>query len=143
MSKEYAEDRIKDALRMHGGNLTLARQQIMSWAFEDSRLLAGLARPHLNGIIAYQVERVASGRADKERQAAPVAAQKSAQTKQGAYREENFGLDLLRAVAASDAAIFGMESVARPMKKGAASTQHIDAIRHIASKSTIKPIKKS
>lgn len=138
MSREYAEDRIKDALRMHGGNLTLARQQITSWAFEDTKLLYALAKPHLNGIIAYQVERVASGRADRDRSAPPVA-KPAIQTP---LREENFGMDLLRAVAASDAAIFGQENIGAPMRKGRASQSHVSAIHHIASKATLKPIKK-
>lgn len=137
MSKEYAEDRIREALKMHGGNLTLARQQIMSWAFEDSKLLYALAKPHLNGIIAYQVERVASGRADRERTAVP-----RAQQTQKPIKDENFGMDLLRAVAAADAAIFGQENIAFPRKTGSASSQHINAIKHIASKATVKPIKK-
>lgn len=137
MSKEYAEDRIREALRMHGGNLTLARQQITSWAFEDSKLLYALAKPHLNGIIAYQVERVASGRADRERVIQPMP-----QQNQKPIKEENFGMDLLRAVAASDAAIFGHENVGVPRKKGAVSAQHINAIKHIASKATVKPVKK-
>lgn len=134
MSKEYAEDKIREALRAHGGNLTLARQQLMTWAGQDSKLLFALARPHLNGIIAYQVERVASGRAEKEK--SPKSANISEQEK-----EENFGMDLLRAVAASGAAVFGQENNAPPVRKGAASQAHMDAIRQMAARATVKPVK--
>ncbi len=125
MSREYAEDRIREALRQSGGNMALARQHIIAWTYEDTKLLQGLVRPHLNGIVAYQVERVASGRAEIEkRKPATVEAQKKA--------DENFGMDLLRAVAAAGAPIFGQEAYSTPVKRGVASKQHIDAIHRIA-----------
>lgn len=111
---------------MHSGNIARAQQQIIAWTYEDTKLLHALARPHLNGIVAYQVERVASGRAELEKRkpTAPVG-----------RKDENFGMELLRAVAASSAAVFGQESYAPPVKRGAASKQHIDAIRQIAARS--------
>lgn len=132
MSREYAEIKIKEALKMHDGNLARARQQVVAWTYDDAKLLHALARPHLNGIVAYQVERVASGRAELERRV-PIASQPA--------KGENFGMDLLRAVAASSTAVFGQESYAAPVRKGAASKQHMDAIRHIASKASVPPKK--
>lgn len=122
MSKEYAEQKIKSALQAHKGNLTLARQQVAAWAYEDPDLMKALARPHLNGIVAYQVERVASGRAELEKRHPD---QPKPDTK------EEFGMDLLRAVAATDADVFGHEDAHR--KKRTASKQHIDAIHRIVS----------
>ena len=127
MSREYAENRIKEALKMHGGNLARARQQIIAWTYEDSKLLHALARPHLSGIVAYQVDRVASGRAELEKRKPSAPDPK---------KDENFGMELLRAVAATHATVFGQESAAIPVKRGAASKQHIDAIRQIAAKSS-------
>lgn len=140
MSSTYAEDKIKEALKLNSGNLTLARAQIMMWAADDSRLLYSLAKPHLSGIIAYQVERVASGRADKERQekitkVVPKSGQHESNNK---YKEEDFGLDLLRAVAASDAVVFGHEGSSNPMKKSGVSSQHVSAIKMIAARSPSK-----
>lgn len=125
MSREYAEDRIREALRQSGGNMALARQHIIAWTYEDAKLLHSLARPHLNGIVAYQVERVASGRAELEKRS-PAATQ--AKPKE----DEIFGMDLLRAVAASGAPIFGQEAYANPVRRGQASKQHVDAIHRIA-----------
>ena len=127
MSKEYAEDKIRQALQNYGGNVALARKQVMLWAHDDAALMRAIAAPHLDGIIAYQVERVASGRAELEKRHPEVDATKT-------QEEENFGMDLLRAVAASDAAIFGHGGGATPKRK-IASKQHIDAIHKMASSS--------
>ncbi len=126
MSREYAEGKIKQALKAHGGNIALARKQVMLWAHDDAALLRAIAAPHLDGIIAYQVERVASGRAELEKRNPEKA--KAAPKKE----EDNFGVDLLRAVAASDATVFGYDSPITPKRK-AASKQHIDAIHKMAS----------
>lgn len=130
MSREYADNKIKEALRAHSNNRALARQQVIAWALEDPALMKAIARPHLDGIVAYQVERVASGRAEMETRH-PEEIEKPDE-------EANFGMDLLRAVAADEAAIFGHEdSVNRP-KRRAASKQHIDAIHKMASQSHLK-----
>ena len=123
MSKEYAEDKIRQALSAHSNNVALARKQVIDLAYSDPALMKALARPHLDGIVAYQVERVASGRAELEKRhpEQPV-------PKEG----EEFGMDLLRAVAASDAAVFGHEDGAMP-KRRIASKQHIEAIHKMAS----------
>ncbi|PCJ99915.1 MAG: hypothetical protein COA45_03640 [Zetaproteobacteria bacterium] len=126
MSKEYAENKIRDALKAHGGNTCLARQHIVHEAQSDAALMRALARPHLDGIVAYQVERVASGRAEMEKRhpKAPTT-----------NKSDNFGMELLRAVAASDAEIFGQEGMGK--KRKIASKQHIDAIHLMATKSPL------
>ena len=126
MSREYAEEKMKQALKECGGNLTLARKQVLIWAHDDAALLKAIVSPHLDGIIAYQVERVASGRAEIEKRQ-PEIAQKTSS-------EENFGMDLLRAVAADEATVFGQDDVITPKRKGA-SKQHIDAIHKMAAAS--------
>lgn len=129
MSREYAENRIKEALKLSGGNQTLARQQIIEWAYEDKKLLFALARPHLSGIVAYQIDRVASGRADAEKRV-PLAAQEIEEEKPG-----EFGMDILRAIAAEDASIFGQDDVKSHGKRSGVSKQHMDAIRMMAAHS--------
>lgn len=124
MSKEYAESKIKEALRMHDGNLARARQQIIGWAKHDVVLLQALTRPHLDGIVSYQVERVASGRAEIEKRHPEAPA---------VSKEEDFGMDLLRAVVATNVPVFGMENSSAPVKRKVASKQHIDAIHLMAS----------
>ena len=124
MTREYADSKIKDALKLCNGNLGLARQQIVAIAQEDTELLKALVKPHLDGIVAYQVERVSSGRAELEKRH-PEAPPPSI--------EENFGMELLRAVASEGVAVFGQEGGGFPKKRKVASKEHIDAIHKLAA----------
>lgn len=142
MSMEYLNNRIKDALKMSGGNRAKARQQLIAWTFEDTKLLHTLTKPHLSGIVAYNVERVASGRADaaakKATEATKPAKQAVPQGKASASNEEQFGLEILKAVAGSPQ-IFGLEDPGAPQKRGGVSQQHLDAINAIINKSSNNP----
>lgn len=137
MSLEYAEKRIKEALKAAGGNQIKARQQIIAWTYEDAKLLHALAKPHLSGIVAYNIERVSSGRADAAKAAktqatkkAPAQAKKAAK---GKTKEEQFGLEILKAVAGSPA-IFGLEDPGAQGRRGGVSQSHLDAIQAITAK---------
>ncbi len=137
MSLEYAESRIKEALKAASGNKIKARQQVIAWTYEDAKLLHALTKAHLSGIVAYNIERVASGRADlaRAKKAAPInrpdAPKKSSQpTAKKGEKEESFGLQILKAAGASSTT-FGFEDAGGPQKRGA-SQSHINAIRAIA-----------
>lgn len=130
MSLDYAEKRIKEALKLSKGNVSRARQQIIAWTYEDSRLLHEIAKPHLSGIVAYHVDRVKSGRASKVEAPPPA---KPVQAK--SQNEEQFGLEIIKAIAASEGATFGLEGDAVHRGRRQASQQHIDAMKAIASKS--------
>ncbi|MFP4386235.1 MAG: hypothetical protein ACLFP8_07115 [Alphaproteobacteria bacterium] len=125
MSKKYVQDKIKDALKLCNGNMGLARQQIVALAQEDNTLLKALVRPHLDGIVAYQVERIVSGRADSQDEHPNLPDPEI---------DEKFGMELLRAVAAQDVTVFGHDNMRQPRKKKVASRQHIEAIHKLASK---------
>lgn len=129
MSANYAETKIREALKLTGGNETQARRQIMMLAHDDPKLLQSLCTPHLEGIVAYQVERVASGRAELEKRHP-----EDIKLAEG----ENFGMDLLRAIAAQDVTIFGQENSAGAKSRKMASKQHIDAIHQMAKKTRDK-----
>lgn len=131
MSLNYAEQRIKEALKQANGNQARARQQIIAWAFEDPQLLQAITKHHLTGIVAYHVERVASGRAAKPKTQPPAKPKKAA-----ASKEDAFGMEILKAVASSSSAVFGLEGYAAPRKRGQASEQHINAIKQMAARST-------
>ncbi len=139
MSMEYLNNRIKDALKMSGGNRAKARQQLIAWIFEDTKLLHTLTKPHLSGIVAYNVERVASGRADaaakKSTEATKQPKQAVSQGRQTEAKEEQFGLEILKAVAGSHQ-IFGLEDLGAPQKRGGVSQNHLDAINAIIKKSS-------
>lgn len=132
MSLDYVERRITEALKASKGNTTKARQTLIKWCQDDLKLLHGLTKAHLNGIVAYNVDRVASGRSDKsKKKPAPAKPQVKATGK------EKFGMEILKAVVNSGS-VFGMEAGAAPRKKGQASQQHIDAIKKLASKTKPK-----
>lgn len=131
MSLEYAEKRIAEALTLSKGNQARACRQLMSWALnEDTELLQSLTKAHLSGIVFYNVERVASGRAAaaKKKATAPKPANKS-----NPKAEEDFGMELLKAVASSSSEVFGLEHNAPLGRKGQVSQNHINAIRAMAS----------
>ena len=132
MSLEYAETRIKEALELHHGNEAKARQQIIAWTNDDAKLLHALAKPHLSGIVAYNIERVASGRADEARKASIAATKAAPETQeQVPSEEEEFGMEILKAVAGSPE-VFGLETPGAPKKRSSVSKSHIDAIRAIS-----------
>ena len=133
MSAEYAERRIKEALKLSGGNTIKARQQIIAWTFEDAKLLHALAKPHLSGIVAYNIERVASGRADAAKAAKPLNKKQAAKKANGQGKQEQFGLEILKAVAGQPQ-IFGLEDPGAPQKRPGVSKDHINAIQALVSK---------
>lgn len=130
-SRQYLENRIREALKKAKGNKLLARQQLIAWTYEDSKLLHALTRPHLEGIIAYNIDRMLSGKTTdgKESEAPRSKPQAAVKAKKG----EEFGMDLLRAVVATDAAVFGQESFAPSSKRPQTSKRHVDALLKMAS----------
>ncbi len=126
MSRDYIEKRVKEALKLTGGNATKARTQIIQWAQEDSKLLYGLAYPHLTGIVAHAISRVQNRKLEPE--AVPTIPDPSSDP------DKLFGLEILKAIAGGGAARFGLENDAAPVRKQPASQRHIDAIRQMAGK---------
>ena len=129
MNREYAERRIREALKASGGNATIARQQVIAWAFDDAKLLHELVAPHITGIAAHAVNRVMTMK-EKPVPAAPPAPKPEAKDAKG----DEFGMEILKAIALGNPAQFGLESGAS-IKKQAASQRHVDAIRQMVSKS--------
>ncbi len=128
MNREYAERRIKEALKASGGNAANARQQVLAWAFDDAKLLHELVAPHITGIVAHAVNRVMTM---KEKPAPAVPPQPAPRPQ--AVKGDEFGMEILKAIALGNPAQFGLESGV-PIKKQAASQRHVDAIRQMVSK---------
>lgn len=133
MSEKHVQTRIEEALARTDGNVARARMQILDEAARDHDLLYGLARPHLSGIVAYAVDRVA-----RKKSAPPESP--PAEPDIQALPGEAFGKELLKALALGDPAKFGEESFSASARRGGASQRHIDAIRQIAG--TPSPRKK-
>jgi len=132
MSRDYAEQKLSEALRLAGGSPAKARMQIQTWLYEDHRLLLEITRPHWNGIVAYAVDRAVARalRGDEAPKEVPQL------TKEQERLEEHFGKDVLRSFVSEHAAQFGLEI--SPVPKRAASQTHIDALHLIAAKSKQK-----
>jgi hypothetical protein len=126
MSREYAESRIREALKLCRGNATRARQQIIAWTFEDAKLLQALARPHLSGIVAHADEA-------EEPPPTPPAIDMS---------PSSFGKEILAALTSKNTAMFGHEGEVPPAKKTQASQSHINALKAMSDKSGKTPPKK-
>lgn len=128
MSREYAEHRIQEALKLAKGNPTKARQQVIAWTYEDTKLLHALARPHLTGIVAHAVNRVIYHQnidGEEEIPETPQALDMPPDT---------FGREILRALQSDDTALFGREAAAPPARRKKASQSHVDALKQIAKK---------
>ncbi len=135
MSREYAENRIREALKMTGGHQMKARQQVIAWTYEDPKLLHELTRPHMTGIVAHAVSRVSLRMAEPEEEIpeAPKAERRPLK-KQQDRETDAFGRDLLKALSHGDPAVFGQESFSPQMRRGKASQRHIDALKMMSSK---------
>lgn len=129
MSREYADKRIREALRLAKGNATKARQQIVAWTNEDPKLLMALTKPHLTGIVAHAINRVVSRMESGLDEPEDIP-----ETPAGLNMPpETFGMEIMQALKGSNA-VFGHEG-AGPARRPQASQRHIDALKKIAAKS--------
>lgn len=135
MTIKYVEQKVREALKKNSGNKSRARQQILAWAYEDDKLLHALARPHLAGVVAYHIDRVLSGRADEQTSIKPPP-EKAAKP---ANAEEQFGIEILKAISSGGSPVFGFENNAPSRSKAAPTSKgHADALRAMAAKSKNK-----
>ncbi len=130
MNRDYAEQKIREALSASGGSDSRARQKIIAEAMEDPRLLQELVAPHLTGIVAHAINRVMTM---KEKPAAPPVPPAPKRADPNA-KSDPFGVEILKAIALGNPAQFGLENNAPPARKQAASQRHIDAIRDMVAK---------
>ncbi len=135
MSLNYTENRIKDALRMNNGNVNDAKRQISAWLYEDHKLLLEITRPHLNGITAYAIQRVLNRMLKSNEEMLEEKAQDAALS---SSKKDQLGKDILRGFASKDAPQFVQESVSAPLRKKAASQNHIDTMQMLAAASRKK-----
>lgn len=127
MSREYAEGRIREALKLSKGNPTKARQRVIAWTFEDPKLLQALARPHLTGIVAHAVSRVVHMEELGEPEAPETP--ETLDMDPGA-----FGKEILNALQSGNTPRFGQEHNAPAARRPQASKSHIDALKKMAEK---------
>ena len=135
MSLNYTENRIKEALRLNSGNVAEAKKQIFAWLYEDHKLLLDVTRPHLNGIVAYATDRVLRRmiKSDDE-----ILEEEAKDAERSSSKKVTVGKDILRGFVSKEALQFGQESVGIPLKKKAASQNHIDTMQMLAATSRKK-----
>ena len=135
MSLNYTENRIKEALRTNGGSAAKAKRQLFSWLYEDHKLLLDITQPHLNGIVAYAVDRVLCRTTKTDEEMFEEEAETAALSTSS---KDTLGKDILKGFIAKDVTHFGQESYGIPVRKKAASQKHIDAMHMLAAKSRQK-----
>lgn len=134
MSTEYADTKIREALALANGSQSKARQIIAMMAQQDVKLLLALTKNHLDGIVAFHVERVATGRAPQLKPANIV----NEDMKKHVQEANPFGKEILKAVTADRAEIFGFDSGAPTGRRGQASQSHVNALLQMVERSKHK-----
>ena len=127
MSREYVERRIAEALEQSEGNVTKARQKLIAWAMDDFRLLQGLTRPHMSGIVAHAIGRVVHKKSLPEEDV-PEA------TKPLDMNESMFGKEILGLLRGGSSKFGGEIYDSVPTGHSKASKSHVDAIMRMAKK---------
>ena len=135
MSLNYTENRIKEALRLHNGNVSEAKKQIFAWLYEDHKLLLDVTRPHLNGIVAYATDRVLRRMMKSDDEILEEEAQEAGRS---SNKKATVGKDILRGFVSKEALQFGREADGIPLRKKAASQKHIDTMQMLAAASRKK-----
>ncbi len=134
MALSYIDKQIFEALKKAKGNKAKARTHVMSMLAEDHTFLMSLTKPHLQGIISLAIDRTIKNMEKLSKGDDGIDLPKNA-------KGDRFGLDLLKALGGSNAAKFGQESAAPPVRKKKASEDHVKALKMMASRSKTKPAK--
>ena len=147
MALSYAEQKLLEALRLNQDNKSAAGKQVREMLFEDHKFLMELTWPYLTGIIAHGFGRVE----DKMRAGADINGTQdelelgdlslsASDNNQSQTMSERMGKELLKTFAAQDTAKFGLEHGNRtpPLRRKAASQNHVDAIHLMVAKSKSK-----
>lgn len=129
MSLEYAQGRIKEALRIAKGNPTKARQQIIAWCYEDQKLLLALARPHLTGITAHAINRVTYNQNLQDHDEAIPEAPEAVD-----LPPATFGQEILKSLQSNNTALFGFEDNVPRVARPKASQSHIENLKRLAER---------
>ena len=146
MALSYAEQKLLEAMRLNQNNRSAAGKQVREMLFEDHKFLIELTWPYLTGIIAHGFGRVEGkmregldiGREQSELEVEDL--QLSASDNPSPVSQDKVGKEILKTFASQDTAKFGLEYGNRtpPLRRKAASQNHIDAIHMMVAKSKTK-----
>jgi hypothetical protein len=136
MSDTYLESQVIEAFKKSKGNETKTRSLIAAQVIEDEQLLRAIVKPHLQGLIAHAVTRAMISISKKKiaKDDLPPLPKASKLNKS----QNEFGLDLLKALGDKNVPKFGKEGAAPPVKRKSASEDHVNTLKMLASKSKTK-----
>jgi len=141
--QDYAQSRVRDALKEAKGSVPQAQRLLLAWMDFDELLLRAIAEPHLRSIAGYALQSQLFDEAEEKHTAqtsAPVPDPSMPAAKQPPAQEKDaedigtFGLALLQNVTgAARAQQFGFvtDEMEAPKKT---SARHIEAILQLAGK---------
>ena len=140
MSRSYARQKVKQALRVSEGDTKQASRDIIELCVRDHEFLLGLTEPFLRGIIGHALKNAGADISDApgakpKKEAAPRVLDVEAMGK-----ATGLGADIVKNVLGSGGHKFGTQDRTRGTlgKKTKASSKHVDALRAIAEKSKDK-----
>lgn len=142
--QDYAQSRVRDALKEAKGNVPQAQRLLLAWMDFDELLLRAIAEPHLRSIAGYALQSQLFDEAEEKHTAQasapvpgmpppPVTKQPAAEEK-AAEDTATFGLALLQNVTGGTRAQqfgFVTDEMDAPQKT---SARHIEAILQLAGK---------
>ena len=141
--QDYAQSRVRDALKEAKGNVPQAQRLLLAWMDFDELLLRAIAEPHLRSIAGYALQSQLFDEVEEKHTAqsfAPVPGTHVPVTKQppagekAAEETATFGLALLQNVTGGTRAQqfgFVTDEMDAPQKT---SARHIEAILQLAGK---------
>lgn len=145
MSQSYLDEQIREALAKADGDVVQAQKTLFEAAQNDAFLLKAFVGEHLTAIIASHMQRVIKEATTQK------SAQKSIKTnvknlvkspKGKAKTEDDFGIELLRAVATGGGTEFGFETMgpSKPRKtpKIKATDSHVETVTNMSKKTKDK-----
>lgn len=140
MSRSYARQKIKQALRVAEGDTKQASRDIIELCVRDHEFLLGLTEPFLRGIIGHALKgagelKPGEGAEKAKREVTPKVLEVEEMAK-----ATGLGADIVKNVLGSGGHKFGTQDRTRSTlgKKTKASSKHVDALRAIAEKSKDK-----
>lgn len=137
MDLTYLEQKLIEVLQMNQNNQAKAAKQLREMLYQDHRLLLELTLPYMTGIMAHGFSRV-------EGKAGQIKADEAQLSMENmglnTVANDRAGKEMLRAFATQDTAKFGFEhsNAAPPVRRKAASQNHVDTIHMLAAKAKDK-----
>lgn len=118
MSWAYAESRVRAALEEAEGNALQTKRLLLEWIEKDTKLLHGLAEPHMNAIITHAIGYVTREKQEGDRIV---------------LSPEQPGIGLVQGIVEGRGGSFGRPPDGTIPPPGKTSERHVEAIHILAA----------